>query len=206
MNAAQRALVVVLTGGIASGKSAVADEFRRHGVAVHDADALARALVAPGNPALAEIAQAFGRDMLTTDGRLDRQVMRERVFADPAERRRLEAILHPRIHDALRTAAVGCAAPYCVLMIPLFAEVHAQYDFVDRVLVVDASREVQLGRLMQRDRSTAEAALRILAAQATREQRLALADDVIDNDGRPQWLGPAVGRLHRIYLEASAAK
>lgn len=201
-----RSLVVVLTGGIASGKSAAAAEFLRRGVAVHDADALARTLVEPQRPALAEITRAFGTAMLTAEGQLDRRAMRARVFADPAERHRLEAILHPRIHDELRTAAFACSAPYCVLMIPLFAEVHAQYDFVDRVLVVDALPAMQMTRLMQRDRSTEAAAAQILAAQAPRGQRLALADDVVDNSGDLARLGPVIGRLHCRYLAAGAAR
>ena len=196
--------VLALTGGIASGKGAVADCFSRKGVPVFDADVIARELVRPGAPALAEIAATFGAAMLTASGELDRQRMRELAFSNPAERRKLEAILHPRVRDALREAVAHCAAAYCVLAIPLLAEVRKDYGFVDRVLVVDASPSVQRLRLIQRDRRTPEAAAAEIAAQASREQRLAIADDVIDNDGSKDALDPMVGRLHSLYESLAA--
>ena len=195
---------LALTGGIACGKGAVADCFSRTGVPVFDADVIARELVRPGAPALAEIAATFGAAMLTASGELDRQRMRELAFSYPAERRKLEAILHPRVRDALREAVAHCAAAYCVLAIPLLAEVRTDYGFVDRVLVVDASPSVQRLRLIQRDRRTPEAAAAEIAAQASREQRLAIADDVIDNDGSKDALDPMVGRLHRLYESLAA--
>ena len=197
--AGSRSIAVVLTGGIASGKSAAADCFCRLGVPIHDADVHARALVEPGGPALAEIVAAFGSDALTADGSLDRAAMRRRVFADAAERRRLEAILHPRVNAALRDAVSDCRAPYCVLVVPLLVEVWAEYAFVDRVVVVDVSPQVQLARLLARDGANEAAARAMISAQAPRAQRLALATDVIDNDGKIAALERAVERLHAIY-------
>lgn len=195
-----RSLAIVITGGIASGKTAVANCFADLGAPVFDADLIARELVAPGQPALAEIVEAFGRGMLTTAGGLDRRRMRERIFGDDAARRRLEAILHPRVRCELQSRARACTAPYCLLAIPLYAESAQAYDWVDRVLVVDVTRAVQLARLMQRDGMTEDYARRALAAQATRAQRLALADDVIDNTGPIDDLPRIAGRLHARYL------
>ncbi|HEX6833865.1 MAG TPA: dephospho-CoA kinase, partial [Rudaea sp.] len=172
--------VVALTGGIASGKSVVSRHFEQLGVPVFDADAIARELVLPGQPALAEIASSFGPQMLTSSGTLDRARMRAVVFADENARRQLESILHPRIRAALRQRAQASQADYCVLAIPLLAEHAEDYRWVDRVLVVDAPEQIQRARLMQRDGMTIEAAQRMLDAQATRAARLALADDVID--------------------------
>jgi dephospho-CoA kinase len=203
---AARAYSVALTGGIASGKSTVSEAFRRHGVSIFDADLVARDLVQPGQPALAEIAVAFGNAMLTASGELDRRRMRERVFADIEERRRLERIHHPKVRETLLAAAVACTDAYSVLVIPLLAESHEDYVWIDRALVVDVPLETQLARVMQRDGITRDAALSILAVQATREQRLALADDVIDNAGSPEALGSSVERLHARYLALAAAQ
>ncbi|HSE11951.1 MAG TPA: dephospho-CoA kinase [Rudaea sp.] len=201
-----RAYSVALTGGIASGKSTVAEAFHRRGVPVFDADVIARDLVQPGKPALAEIAAAFGDAMLTSTGELDRRRMRERVFGDVNERRRLEGILHPRVREVLLAAAAACKDPYCVLVIPLLSELHDDYAWVDRALVVDVPFETQIVRVMRRDAITRDAALRILSVQATREQRLALADDVIDNAGPAGALDAAVARLHARYLGLAARK
>jgi len=192
-------LAVVVTGGIAAGKTTVTNAFAALGVPIFDADAVSRELVAPGQPALAEIAATFGAGTLASGGELDRRRLRERIFDDEAARRRLEAILHPRVRSELRARAAACSAPYCLLAIPLYAESAQTYDWVDRVLVVDVPRAVQLARLMQRDGMTAEFAQRALAAQATRVQRLALADDVIDNSGNLDGLPQIVARLHRLY-------
>ncbi|MDR3386982.1 MAG: dephospho-CoA kinase [Rudaea sp.] len=197
---------VALTGGVASGKSTVADRFRRLGTSVFDADVVARALVAPGEPALAEIVAAFGDDIVDAAGDLDRSRLRKRVFEDNESRLRLEAILHPRIRAALRAQAQTCATPYCVLVIPLLAESRGAYTWVDRVLVVDAPPAVQIARLMQRDGATRDLALRMLASQASRAQRLALADDVIDNADAHALLDDVVARLHRRYLTLAAEK
>lgn len=196
---------VALTGGIASGKSAVSDRFAELGAEVIDADRIARELVAPGQPALNEIAAAFGPEALDASGALDRRAMRERVFADPAARRRLEAILHPRVRQALRERARDSTAAYVVLAIPLLAESEG-YDWTDRVLVVDTSRATQHRRLTARDGITPELADAMLDAQASREQRLALADDVIANDGTLSDLDARVAELHHRYLDMAARK
>lgn len=204
--AGPRSLVVALTGGIASGKSAAAECFRRLGVPIHDADLQARALVEPGSAALAEIAAAFGAGVITADGALDRAAMRERVFADATERKRLEAILHPRVNAALLAAAHACEADYCILAVPLLVEVRAAYAFVDRVLVVDVSPLVQRARLVERDRASDAAAQRMIAAQASRAERLTLATDVVDNDGTLAALTHAIARLHAVYVALAAAR
>lgn len=201
-----RTRTIALTGGIASGKGAAAECFIRNGVPVFDADVVARKLVQPGRPALAEIAAAFGAQMLTDSGELDRRRMRELVFSDPVERRRLETILHPRVRSALQESARDCTAPYCVLVIPLLAEHRSDYDFVDRVAAVDVSPQTQMERLLGRDRCTRQDAAKSLAAQAPREQRLAIANDVIDNDGDKPALDPIVARLHELYLRLAATR
>lgn len=193
------AYVVALTGGIASGKSAVAERFETLGVDVIDADRVARELVGPGQPALDEIASAFGNDVLDANGALDRRRMRERVFADPSARRRLEAILHPRVRAELHERARLSTAPYVLLAIPLLAESEG-YDWIDRVLVVDVPRETQRQRLIARDGITPQLADAMLDAQASRERRLAIADDVVDNDGALADLDAQVAKLHRHYL------
>jgi dephospho-CoA kinase len=192
-------LTVGLTGGIAAGKSTLAAGFARRGVPIIDADIVARELVAPGQPALAEIIAAFGPEMLSADGSLDRRRMRESIFADAAARRRLEAILHPRVRDELRRRTLASSAPWLVLAIPLLAEAGHAYAWLDRVLVVDVPRAIQLERLMQRDGMTASHAERALAAQATRAQRLALADDVVDNSAAAASLDGAIEKLHAAY-------
>lgn len=193
--------VVALTGGVASGKSAVASRFEALDVTVYDADVAARAVVEPGEPALAEIAAAFGTEVLDTDGRLNRRRLRERVFAMPAQRAALEAIVHPRVHTWLRERVAIGAGTYCVLAIPLLAETWPQYDWVDRVLVVDVPEDMQIARLVHRDGIDTNLARQMLAAQAMRAQRLAIADDVIDNSGPPETLDAAVAAMHALYLD-----
>lgn len=200
-----RHYVVALTGGVASGKSAVARRFESHGVHVYDADVAAREVVAPREPALAEIEFVFGTGVLDADGSLDRRVMRERVFADPDARRKLEAIIHPRVRAWLRRRVGMDRGPYCMLAIPLLFENQDDYDWVDRVLVVDAPEALQIERLMRRDGVTREAAQRVLEAQSTRAQRVAIADDVILNDGGESALDARVAALHERYLELAAA-
>ena len=202
----QSALSVVVTGGIACGKTAVTQRFIDRGAAVFDADLIARELVAPGEPALAEIVAAFGAQCLTANGELDRPGMRARIFTDAIARRRLESILHPRVRDALRLRASACTGPYCVLAIALFAESAASYAWVDRVLVVDVPRAVQLARLMQRDGMTTSFAEQALAAQAGSAQRLALADDAIDNSGSLDALTHIIARLDQHYRTQSVRK
>jgi len=192
---------VGLTGGIASGKSAVADRFAAHGIAVVDADVAARDVVAPGQPALAEIAAVFGDGVLQADGTLDRAALRRHVFDDDAARRRLEAILHPRIRVRMREQAQRAGGPYVIVAIPLLAEGGGRlaYPWLDRILVVDVPREVQLARLVRRDGIEPALAERMLAAQADRASRLAIADDVIVNDGALALLDAEVDALDRRY-------
>lgn len=198
-------LVVGLTGGIGSGKTAVSDRFADHGVPVIDTDLIARELVEPGQPALTEIAAEFGADCLDEAGRLQRAVLRERVFADPAARQRLEAILHPLIRAVARERVAAQTAPYGLLVIPLLAET-GMGDLVDRVLVVDAPEAEQIRRVMARDRIDAAQARRILSAQASRRQRLALADEVVENAGNFAELERRVADLHIDYLRLAAER
>jgi dephospho-CoA kinase len=190
-----------LTGGIASGKTTVSNRFAALGVPIIDADVVARDLVAPGQSALAEIVAVFGSSMLTADGELDRKRMRAAIFGNDDLRLKLEAILHPRVRSALMTRAGACMDPYCILAIPLLAESAHAYGWIDRRLVVDVPQPMQLARLMQRDGMTMGYAEQMLAAQASRQQRLALADDVIDNAGSPESIGDTVQKLDRRYRE-----
>lgn len=198
--------VVALTGGVASGKSAVAKRFQALGVNVYDADAAARAVVERGEPALAEIEFVFGAGVLRADGTLYRRALRERIFADADERVKLEAIVHPRVREWLRRHVAADRGAYCMLAIPLLAETWPQYDWVDRVLLVDATGPAQIERLIQRDGVTREQAEQTLAAQATRAQRLALAHDVIVNDGGESHLDAQVAALHAGYLNLAQEK
>jgi len=193
--------VVALTGGIASGKSAVERRFEALGIRAYDADVAARAVVEPGSEALAEVARVFGPEALDADGALDRAAMRQRVFADPAARSTLEGILHPRIRTWLREAVAADSGPYCILSIPLLVENLAHYDWVDRVLVVDAPEAVRIERLVRRDGIDASLATTMIAAEASREARLAIADDVIVNDGDEAALDAAVAALDKRYRD-----
>ncbi|HZP13165.1 MAG TPA: dephospho-CoA kinase [Nevskiaceae bacterium] len=199
------ALTIGLTGGIASGKTLVADAFAALGVPVCDADQVARAVVAPSTEGLAEIVKGFGPAVLLPDGSLDRRRMREIVFNDPEARRDLEAITHPRIHAQMRTWRDAQSTPYCMLVIPLLLE-KGENPLVDRVLVVDAAEEAQLLRLVQRDRISIELAREIMAAQLSRHRRLALAQDVIDNTGAAADVRSQVADLHRRYLALAASE
>ena len=195
---------VALTGGIASGKTTVANLFAELGVPLIDTDAIARQVVEPGQPALAAVVAAFGTGMLDADGRLDRRRMRERIFSDPAAKRRLEAILHPAIRVEMERQSRVAGGPYQVLVIPLLAE-GGRRDHVDRVLLVDVPEELQIQRLMMRDGVTHEQAQASLHAQGTRAERLAIADDVLRNTGRVDHLHDEVAKLHSKYLELAAA-
>ena len=195
---------VALTGGIASGKTTVANLFAARGVPVIDTDVIARQVVEPGEPALAAVVEAFGDQVLGEDGRLDRRRMREHVFADAAARRRLEAILHPAIRAEMERQSRAAGGPYQVLVIPLLVE-SGRRDHVDRVLVVDVPEATQVERLMRRDASTREQAEAALRAQATRDARLAFADDVIENTGDLAALEARVAELHRDYLRRAGA-
>ena len=194
---------VALTGGIASGKSEAARRFAALGATVIDADVVARELVQPGMPALAEIAAAFGPQMLDESGSLERAEMRTLIFGDNDARRRLEAILHPRVRAEMLVRTDAAKGPYVLLVIPLFVET-AGYNWVDRVVVVDLPREVQLARAIARDRMAPSLAEAMIDAQASREQRLAAADDVIDNSGTPDALAVQVAALHAKYIGLAA--
>lgn len=194
-------LVVGLTGGIASGKSTAAAFFRAHGVPVIDADQVARDVVAPGTPGLVAVAEAFGPDILQADGALDRRRLREIVFADAAERRRLEAILHPRIRDEIRARLAQARGPYCILDVPLLIESPALRALAHRVLVIDVPVDLQVARLMRRDGMTAAQCEAMLAAQASRTRRLEGADDVVDNAGNMTTLQRQLESMHARYLD-----
>ena len=196
--------IVGLTGGVASGKSEVTRRFQALGVEVVDADVAAREVVEPGQPSLARIAERFGAGMLLADGRLDRRQLRERVFADAQARRDLEAITHPAIRARVKAQAQAAPGPYAVVAVPLLAEAgRAAYPWMARVLVVDAPESLQHDRLMRRDGVDEALAARMIAAQASRTVRLAIADDVILNDGDPAHLDTAVAALHARYLAAA---
>lgn len=198
-----RPLRIGLTGGIASGKSTVAKFFAELGVPVIDTDVIAREVVSPGQPALDEIREIFGPQVFAPDGRLDRAAMRAVVFADEAARHKLEAILHPRIRVATMEQAADAGGAYQLIVVPLLVESPLR-SYVDRVLVVDCANETQIGRLLARDAETEKQARRIIAAQASREDRLAIADDVIRNDGELQETRDQVLALHHSYLQRAS--
>jgi dephospho-CoA kinase len=200
--------IVAVTGGVASGKSAATEAFEAAGITVADADTAARAVVAPGQPALAEVVELFGAACLLPDGQLDRAAMRRRVFTDPAAKARLEALLHPRIRTWLQQACARAEGAYVVAAIPLLAEGGGRqaYPWLDRILVVDVPEAEQLARLLRRDGIDASLAGRMIAAQASRNQRLALADDVLVNDGSLDQLAQSVAKLHRRYLALAASR
>ena len=197
---------VALTGGIASGKSAVAHRFEALGVSVYDADHAARVVVEPDSDGLASIVAAFGDEVLNAQRGLDRPAMRQRIFVDPAARRTLEAIVHPRIRQWMLEHAQADSGPYVILAIPLLTENIGHYRWVDRILVVDVPEETQILRLVVRDGIEEDLAARILASQASRAGRLALADDVIENSGPEAALDEQVATLHRRYLDLAAGK
>jgi dephospho-CoA kinase len=192
-------LIIGLTGGIGCGKSTVAKLFAALGIPVIDTDLIARDLVEPGQPALAEITARFGTDMLDARGRLDRGRLRQRVFTDAAERRALEAILHPRIRAESLKRIAELRTPYCILCVPLLVE-SGWTDLVDRVLVIDCPRELQIERAMARDGLSREQVEAIIASQTERERRLQAADDVIANDSDLGHVQRQVASLHKTYL------
>lgn len=193
-------LRIGLTGGVASGKSAVADAFVTLGAALVDTDVVARDVVAKGTPGLAAVVDAFGEAVLDANGELDRRRLRSVVFADAASRRRLERILHPLIRERTLAAADAAAGPYVVIAVPLLVETGFG-TLVDRVLVVDCPPEVQAERLIARDRVDADAARAMIGAQTDRETRLAAADDVVDNGGTLEAMREQVRELHARYVE-----
>lgn len=196
---------VGLTGGIGSGKSTVAKQFAELGTPVVDTDVIARELTAPGGTALDSIRSAFGESVMRVDGTLDRAALRRRVFADATARRQLEAILHPRIRQAVEQTLATLRAPYALIVIPLLVETGGYQDMLNRVLVVDCPEDLQIARVMVRSGLTRDDVAAILAAQAGRAERLAAADDVIVNTATPAALRADVARLHQRYLALAGA-
>jgi len=195
--------IVGLTGGIGTGKSAAAEEFARLGATVVDTDALAHELTGPGGAAMPAIAALFGRDFVLPSGAMDRGKVRARVFADPQARRGLEALLHPMIRKLSQDRIAAAAGPYVIHVVPLLVESPDYRSRVDRVLVVDASEATQLHRVRARGLSDEEAKA-IVASQASRNARLAAADDVISNDGTLDALRQQVAVLHPRYAALAA--
>ncbi|WP_314407611.1 dephospho-CoA kinase [Pseudomonas kuykendallii] len=191
--------ILGLTGGIGSGKSAVAEHFVDLGVHLIDADHAARWVVEPGRPALARIAEHFGPTVLQADGTLDRGALRSKVFQDAEQRRWLESLLHPLIGEEIVSYLAQAKSPYAILVSPLLIE-SGQHRLTQRVLVVDAPEQLQLQRTMSRDKASEEQVRAILQAQAHREERLRHADDVLINDRDLPWLRSEVERLHHFYL------
>ena len=199
----ERRLRIGLTGGVASGKSTVAARFTELGVPVIDADEVARAVVAPGEPGFTDVLNRFGSGVLAANGELDRRALRDLIFADSASRKDLEAMLHPLIRAEMERREALVIGPYVVMAIPLLVEGGSR-GRVDRILVVDVDESTQLARLMARDRSTAEQARAIIAAQTSRSNRLNAADDVLMNTGTVPELRQAVDQLHERYLRLAA--
>lgn len=191
---------VALTGGIASGKTLVSDEFTKLGVSVIDTDVIAHQIVEPGQPALVEIVATFGDGILDEDGHLKRKALRVKIFSDLNARIELESILHPKIRQQVTQEIAAAQSAYCIVVIPLLVE-RGGYPNIDRVLVVDVKPETQITRLMTRDNSTHQQAEQALATQATRTQRLSIADDVLENSGTPESVRLAVSRLNTKYLK-----
>jgi dephospho-CoA kinase len=196
-------LVVGLTGGIGSGKSAAAAEFERLGATVVDTDAISHALTGLNGAALPEIERIFGRQFISANGELDRKKMRELVFSDARARRTLEGLLHPMIREESKRRIAAATGPYVVHVVPLLVESGEYGRRVNRVLVVDSPEETQLARV--RERGLTEDAVRsIMKSQVSRAERLAAADDVIDNAGTLEALRKQVGALHQKYLQFGA--
>ncbi|WP_445371836.1 dephospho-CoA kinase [Methylomonas sp. HW2-6] len=198
-------LKIGLTGGIGCGKTTVCRLFADLGVPVVDADLIARRLVEPGEPALQAIVQTFGADMLKTDGSLDRPKLREAIFTDPEQKRRLDAIMHPRVYARIAADVAALQADYCLIAVPLLLESKNPY-VVDRILVVDCPQPLQIERVVTRDKLSAEQAQAIVASQMSRPERLARADDVIDNSAGPELLAEQVKSLHNSYIFLATAR
>lgn len=192
--------VVAITGGIGSGKTTIANQFAELGIDVVDADVIAREVVESGTPALAAITDHFGPDVITPDGQLDRRRLREQVFSDPSAKTWLNALLHPLIRIEMQRQCAAARSPYCLLVVPLLVE-NKLTGLANRVLVVDVDEATQIERTCRRDGVTAEQAKAIIAAQASRSERLAAADDVIENlNGREMAINARILTLHETYL------
>ncbi|MGE6261661.1 dephospho-CoA kinase [Aeromonas media] len=192
--------VVAITGGIGSGKTTIANQFAALGIEVVDADLIAREVVAPGTPALAAIVNHFGTEILTEQGLLDRRALRERIFSDPAAKSWLNALLHPIIRSEMLRQCAAVSSPYCLLVVPLLVE-NRLTGLADRVLVIDVDEATQIERTCRRDGVSREQAQAILASQASRSKRLAMADDVLDNQsGTTETIRARILALHETYL------
>lgn len=198
--------VVGLTGGIGSGKSAVADLFVEQGAALVDTDAIAHELTGPAGAAMPLLIAAFGPEVARPDGAMDRAAMRRLVFADPSAKARLENILHPLIRQLSAERCQAAATPYVILAVPLLVESGTYRERCDRVLVVDCPESLQIARVVARNGMSPAEVTAIMATQASRPQRLAVADDIVLNDGDLSAIYPQVAALHRKYLVLSAEK
>ncbi len=196
--------IVALTGGIGSGKSTVADAFARFGVTIVDADVIARRVVEPGTPALKAIIARFGAEVRQADGALDRRALRQRIFSSEDDKIWLNGLLHPLIQQHTAQQFDEATGDYVLWVVPLLVENQLQHR-ANRVLVVDVAVETQINRTLKRDGVDRRQITRILAAQATREQRLAIADDIIDNNGNPDDIVERVAALHRCYQACAAS-
>ena len=198
-------LVVAVTGGIGSGKSTVAELFEDKGIPIIDTDVIARQLVQPGTPLLRQITAEFGNEYLDADGQLKRKALGELIFNNMEARRRLEALMHPAIHEAVTAQLLKLNSPYCLILIPLLAHSKQSYPY-DRVLVVDTTESIQIQRTVQRDQQSPDFVKQIIASQPTRQELLALADDVVENSGDMSTLALAVENLHQRYLALAREK
>jgi dephospho-CoA kinase len=194
-------MIVGITGGIGSGKSAVTSRFAQLGITVVDADLAARVVVSPGRPALQAIADHFGASILQADGSLDRTALRRIVFAEPAQREWLEQLTHPLIGEEILAQLAASRSPYTILSSPLLLESSSQRELAEVVVVVDVPEAVQIARTMDRDANDEAQVRRIMAAQLPRDERLALADIVVDNSGPLEALDDIVGELHKEFLQ-----
>jgi len=197
-------LVVALTGGIGSGKTTVSQLFESLGTPIIDTDIIARQLVTPGKPALIEISTQFGQEVLSTDGTLNRAILRQVIFQDIEKKRLLESILHPLIRQEMTRQIAALSTTYCIVVIPLLVE-SKQMEIADRILVIDTPESTQLARVSARDNQTEKEVTAVISAQASRDARLSIADDVIHNDGSLDKLKQQVESLHQKYLSASNA-
>jgi dephospho-CoA kinase len=196
--------IIGVTGGIGSGKTAVSDRFGERGITVVDADIASRAVVEPGRPALSAIAEHFGDEVISPNGSLDRALLRQKVFADEAERKWLEQLTHPLIRDEIINGLEQATSPYALLVSPLLVE-SGQSELTQRILVIDVDEAVQLKRTMARDDNPEAQVKAIMAAQASRETRLDYADDVIHNSGSLDDLNQQIEQLHQQYLQLANA-
>lgn len=197
-----KALRVALTGGIGSGKSTVSSIFQALGVPIVDADVISRTLVKSGRPCLNAIIDEFGEDLLDTRGEIDRNKLRTIIFNDPKAKRKLEDILHPAIYQEIEREVSNIDYPYCLVAIPLLIETQAT-DRFDRILLVDVPEKMQLTRASERDKTSRKFISEIIKNQASREQRLKHADDIIDNSVKIEELNDVVEKLHNQYLKLS---